>query len=81
VNAHTAIPHGTQEDLTAYSYTLAFNLAGWPGAVIRGGTGEGGLPIGIQILARPFREDHCLAVAGWLEQKLGEFPRPAVWAG
>jgi len=56
-------------------------LAGWPGAVIRGGTGEGGLTIGIQILARPFREDHCLAVAGWLEQKLGEFPRPAVWAG
>lgn len=80
VNAHTAIHHGADEDLAAYSYTLSFNLAGWPGTVIRGGTDENGLPAGIQIVSRPFREDHCLAVAAWLEQRLGDFPRPAVAA-
>lgn len=80
VNAHTAIPHGQEEDMAAYSYTTAFNLTGWPGVVIRAGTDESGLPIGIQVLARPYREDQCLAVARWLEGKLGEFPRPAVSA-
>lgn len=80
VNADTAIPHGAAEDLAAYSYTLSFNLTGWPGAVIRGGTDEAGLPIGLQIVSRPFREDHCLAVAGWLEQRLGAFPGPAISA-
>ncbi len=80
VNAHTAIKHGVTEDLTAYTYTSAFNLTGWPGAVVRAGTDESGLPIGIQILAAPFREDRCLAVAAWLEERLGEFPNPAICA-
>ncbi len=80
VNAHTAIRHGKEEDLAAYSYTTAYNLTGWPGVVIRAGTDEQGLPVGIQILARPFREDHCLAVASWLEARLGEFPEPAISA-
>ena len=80
VNANTAIPHGQEEDMAAYSYTTAFNLTGWPGAVIRAGTDDDGLPVGIQILARPFREDQCLAVARWLEERLGAFPAPSVSA-
>jgi amidase len=78
VNAHTAIPHGEEENMLDYSYTMAYNLTGWPGVVIRAGTDESGLPIGIQILAAPFREDHCLALAGFLEAKLGAFSQPAV---
>jgi amidase len=78
VNANTAIPLGETEDMLAYTYTSAYNLTGWPGAVIRAGSDSSGLPIGVQILARPFREDHCLAVAAWLEEHLGEFPRPAI---
>ena len=74
VNAHTAITHDQPEDFSAYSYTTAYNLTGWPSAVIRAGTDPDGLPIGIQILARPFREDHCLAVASWLEAQLVSFP-------
>ena len=70
VNAHTAAPHAEKEDFAAYSYTTAFNLTGWPSVVIRAGTDLEGLPIGIQILAAPFREDHCLAVASWLESRL-----------
>ena len=74
VNAHTALAHDQQEDFSAYSYTTAYNLTGWPSVVIRAGTDPDGLPVGIQILARPFREDHCLAAASWLEAQLGPFP-------
>jgi amidase len=74
VNAHTAIGHDQPEDFSAYSYTTAYNLTGWPSVVIRAGTDPDGLPIGVQILARPFREDQCLSVASWLEARLGPFP-------
>ncbi len=76
VNAHTAIHHDEQEDFLAYTYTAAYNLTGWPGLVIRAGTTDNGLPVGIQILAAPFREDRCLAVGHWLESQLGEFSGP-----
>jgi amidase len=66
--------------MLAYSYTLAYNLTGWPALVIRCGTDARGLPIGLQIVARPFREDHCLALGAWLEtvlhNHLGEFTGP-----
>ncbi|XOV87130.1 MAG: amidase [Pseudomonadota bacterium] len=78
VNAHTAIPHGQEEDMAAYSYTMAYNLSGWPGAVIRCGTSSTGMPIGLQIVARPFREDICLALAGYLEKMLGPFAAPGI---
>lgn len=76
VNGQTAIPLDQDENMAEYTYTNTYNLTGWPAAVVRAGTDALGLPIGIQIVAAPFREDHCLAVAGWLESKLGEFPPP-----
>jgi amidase len=60
VNALPALPHGTWRDAFsqgAASYTQAYNPTGWPGAVVRGGTSEEWLPIGVQIVARPWRED------------------------
>lgn len=74
VNAFPALPHGTiGEDLQAFSYTMTYNLTGWPAAVVRGGTSPDGLPIGFQIVAQPWREDIALAVAGYLEKALGGF--------
>ncbi len=78
VNAHTAIEHGEAEDMNAYTYTSAYNLTGWPAAVIRAGTDHSGMPIGVQIIARPYREDHILALAGLLETRLGSFPVPGI---
>ncbi|MBQ73979.1 MAG: amidase [Gammaproteobacteria bacterium] len=78
VNASTAIAHGEKEDMGSYTYTSAYNLTGWPAMVIRAGTTKKGLPIGIQILSRPFREDHCLAVAAWLEARLDPFKAPEI---
>ncbi len=80
VNAHTAITHGTPEELDAYTYTSAYNLTGWPGLVIPAGCDDQGLPIGVQILARPFREDHCLALGLWLESRLPARLKPVISA-
>lgn len=76
VNTDVAVPHNTTDDLSGYTYTSAFNLTGWPGAVVRTGTSPTGLPIGTQIISSPFREDIALAVAHWLEHHSGEFPGP-----
>src|SRR5262249_59792652 len=53
VNALPALPHDTgMEEFRrgAFSYTAAYNLTGWPGAVVRGGTSSRGLPIGVHVL-------------------------------
>ena len=76
VNAFPAMLHGVAEnDLRAFSYTMTYNFTGWPGAVVRGGTSPEGLPIGVQIVAQPWREDVVLAVAHYLEMALGGWQR------
>jgi amidase len=54
-----------------YGYTGIFNLTGWPAAVVRAGTSSGGLPIGLQVVGRPWREDVVLAVSRFLESRMG----------
>ncbi len=66
------------EDLTGFTYTITYNLTGWPGAVVRAGTSPEGLPIGVQIVARPGREDVALAVSKWVETEFGGFEPPAL---
>lgn len=58
-------------------YTTIYNLTGWPSVVVRCGT-ENGLPIGLQVVARPFREDVAFAVAEQLEAALGGWKAPAI---
>jgi amidase len=77
--AHPAQPHGreiTTEMISAYTYTMIYNLAGWPCAVVRAGTSPEGLPIGLQIAARPWREDIVLAVAAAVENITGGWQPP-----
>jgi len=79
VNAYCALPHGAGwENLPAFRYTSHYNLTGWPGAVVRCGTSPEGLPIGVQVVARPWREDVALAAAGHLEAEMGGWRRPAL---
>ncbi len=78
----TAIPacrHGEADhDMAAFSYTMTWNLTGWPGAVVRAGTAPGGLPIGVQLVAGPWREDVALALAAELERSFGPFAPPVL---
>jgi amidase len=70
VASQPAVPHGTSIDddvFRGFSYTMTYNLTGWPAAVVRCGTSKGGLPIGVQIAANPWREDVALAIARVLE--------------
>lgn len=58
------------------SYTLTYSLTGWPCVVVRAGASPEGLPIGVQVVARPWREDVALAVAQQIETALGGWQRP-----
>ena len=44
---------------------MTHNLTGWPAAVVRCGRDGGGLPIGVQIAAAPWREDIALRWRGF----------------
>lgn len=79
VCAFPGMVHGSTYDiLEAFSYTMTYNLTGWPAAVVRAGTSPEGLPIGVQIVARPWREDVALSVAQFLEGALVGFQPPAL---
>lgn len=71
-----ATPHGT--DAGRIPYTLPYSLTGWPCAVVRAGTDPQGMPIGVQVVARPWRDDVALAVAQQIEQAFGGWQPPAL---
>ena len=54
-----------------FPYTLTYNLVGWPCAVVRVGTSKEGLPINVQVVAKPFHEEVCLLIAKRLEEQCG----------
>jgi Asp-tRNA(Asn)/Glu-tRNA(Gln) amidotransferase A subunit family amidase len=68
----------TVEYLDAWSYTEWFNLLGTPAAAIPFGRSNEGLPIGVQIVARPWEEELVLAVAAELEAQRGAWQAPAI---
>lgn len=55
--------------LDAWSYTEWFNLLGNPAAVVPVARTAQGLPIGVQIVGRPWEEEQVLAVASLLEKR------------
>lgn len=66
----------TVKYLDAWSYCEWFNLLGFPAAVVPMGYSEEGLPIGVQIVGRPWQEEVVLAVASRLEKERGPWPAP-----
>lgn len=61
------IERETVHYLDAWSYTEWFNLLGNPAAVVPVSQTRDGLPIGVQIVGRPWEEEQVLAVAAALE--------------
>ena len=74
VTAGPAPKHG-EGSASAFSYTQLFSLTGWPCVVTRCGW-DGQLPIGVQIVARPWREDIALRVAAQVEAAIGGWRMP-----
>ncbi len=61
---------------SGYSYCMAFNITGWPAASVPVGRSSTGLPFGVQVASKPWREDLVLKVANELEQKIGGWQPP-----
>ena len=73
--------HGTMNvagERDPTSWTTPHSLTGWPAATVRTGTSVDGLPIDVQLVARPWRDDVALATARLVERELGSFPPPAL---
>jgi Asp-tRNA(Asn)/Glu-tRNA(Gln) amidotransferase A subunit family amidase len=68
----------TVQYLDAWSYTEWFNLLGTPAVAVPFGRSNEGLPIGVQIVARPWEEELVLAVAVELEAQRGEWQAPDI---
>jgi aspartyl-tRNA(Asn)/glutamyl-tRNA(Gln) amidotransferase subunit A len=66
-------------DLQRPGFTAPMNQTGWPAMCVPSGFGVGGLPVGIQIAAKPFREDLLFRAAQVFEREASERDRrPAV---
>jgi len=71
--------HGTSfepELQKGAGYAQMHNLTGWPAATVRVGTSPEGLPLGVQVAARPWREDVALALVAHLEERFGGWSAP-----
>jgi amidase len=69
-----ARPHGS--DSGGITYTLPYSLTGWPAVVVRAGTSADGMPIGVQVVAGPWRDHEALAVAAVIESAFGGWQPP-----
>lgn len=68
----------TVDYLDAWSYTEWFNLLGNPAAVVPVSYTPEGLPIGVQIVGRPWKEEQVLAVAAALESQCRAWRKPPI---
>jgi Asp-tRNA(Asn)/Glu-tRNA(Gln) amidotransferase A subunit family amidase len=66
----------TVKYLDAWSYCEWFSLLGFPAVVVPMGYSELGMPVGVQIVGRPWEEELVLAVAAKLEGERGGWPAP-----
>ena len=90
VAAVPAFAHGEREwridgrvvgYLDAMAYTQWFNILGNPAAVVRAGWSADGMPIGVQVVGRPFEEHVVLDVAAAIERGCGGWVAPTLDVG
>ncbi|HUB29724.1 MAG TPA: amidase [Terracidiphilus sp.] len=66
----------TVEYLDAWRFTQWFNVLACPAAVVPAGKSSEGLPIGVQIVARPFEDEAALGIADIVDKAFGYQPPP-----
>jgi aspartyl-tRNA(Asn)/glutamyl-tRNA(Gln) amidotransferase subunit A len=59
-------------------FTVTVNMAGLPGIAVPGGLSVEGLPLGLQLIGRPFDEEGLFSLAQVIEDAAGRFT-PATW--
>jgi aspartyl-tRNA(Asn)/glutamyl-tRNA(Gln) amidotransferase subunit A len=60
-------------------FTITVNMAGLPGITVPAGLSSQGLPLGLQLIGRPWEEGDLLNTAYALEQAAGFVAKPAKW--
>jgi aspartyl-tRNA(Asn)/glutamyl-tRNA(Gln) amidotransferase subunit A len=73
---------GGEDPVTMYLndvFTVPVNLAGLPGVAVPAGLDARGLPLGLQVVGRPWEEGAMLDVAFALERASGFAARPEKW--
>jgi Asp-tRNA(Asn)/Glu-tRNA(Gln) amidotransferase A subunit family amidase len=74
-DAHKVVVGGqTLSTFRAFSYSQTYNVFDLPAVVIPVGRSESGLPIGVQIIGRPFAEENVLAAAAIVEEGFADNP-------
>jgi amidase len=66
----------TVDYLDAVRHTQWFNALAAPAAVVPVGSSPEGLPIGVQIVARPFQDETALGIAAIVDAAFGYHPPP-----
>ena len=62
-------------------FTVTVNMAGLPGIAVPAGLDSQGLPLGLQLIGRPFDEETLFALGEVIEQAAGRFPVSGRWWG
>jgi aspartyl-tRNA(Asn)/glutamyl-tRNA(Gln) amidotransferase subunit A len=60
-------------------FTVTVNMAGLPGISVPSGLDAQGLPLGLQLIGRPFEEETLFALGSVIEQAAGDFPTQPWW--
>jgi aspartyl-tRNA(Asn)/glutamyl-tRNA(Gln) amidotransferase subunit A len=60
-------------------FTVTVNMAGLPGISVPAGRSAEGLPLGLQLIGRPFNEETLFALGQAVEDAAGTLPKPQAW--
>jgi aspartyl-tRNA(Asn)/glutamyl-tRNA(Gln) amidotransferase subunit A len=60
-------------------FTVTVNMAGLPGISVPSGLDAQGLPLGLQLIGRPFEEETLFALGSVIEQAAGHFQTQPWW--
>jgi aspartyl-tRNA(Asn)/glutamyl-tRNA(Gln) amidotransferase subunit A len=60
-------------------FTVTVNMAGLPGISVPAGSSAEGLPLGLQLIGRPFDEETLFALGQVIEDAAGIHPKPEAW--
>ena len=60
-------------------FTVTVNMAGLPGIAVPAGLDSQGLPLGLQLIGRPFDEETLFAAAQVIEESAGRMVLPKTW--
>ncbi len=60
-------------------FTVTVNMAGLPGIAVPGGLSNEGLPLGLQLIGKPFDEATLFSIAEVIEQSAGRIKLPDAW--